>query len=59
MRYAIVSDVHANLESLERALAATEPSDTLVSLGDVVGYGPESQRMRGDSARSLPPRGAG
>jgi diadenosine tetraphosphatase ApaH/serine/threonine PP2A family protein phosphatase len=40
MRYAIVSDVHANLESLERALAATQPSDTLVSLGDVVGYGP-------------------
>ncbi|MGA8797255.1 MAG: metallophosphoesterase family protein [Candidatus Cybelea sp.] len=41
MRYAIMSDVHANLESLERALAATEPSDALVSLGDVVGYGPD------------------
>lgn len=40
MRYAIVSDVHGNLESLERALAAVEPGDSLVSLGDVVGYGP-------------------
>jgi predicted phosphodiesterase len=40
VRYAIVSDVHANLESLERALAATKPTDALVSLGDVVGYGP-------------------
>ena len=40
MRYAIVSDVHANLESLERVLAAIEPDETLISLGDVVGYGP-------------------
>jgi diadenosine tetraphosphatase ApaH/serine/threonine PP2A family protein phosphatase len=40
MRYAIVSDVHGNLESLECALALTQPGDTLVSLGDVVGYGP-------------------
>jgi diadenosine tetraphosphatase ApaH/serine/threonine PP2A family protein phosphatase len=40
MRYAIVSDVHGNLESLECALAATQSGDTLVSLGDVVGYGP-------------------
>ncbi|MBV9718459.1 MAG: metallophosphoesterase family protein [Candidatus Eremiobacteraeota bacterium] len=40
MRYAIVSDVHANLESLERALAHMEADDSLVSLGDVVGYGP-------------------
>lgn len=40
MRYAIVSDVHGNLESLEQALTAIAPDDTLVSLGDVVGYGP-------------------
>jgi diadenosine tetraphosphatase ApaH/serine/threonine PP2A family protein phosphatase len=40
VRYAIVSDVHANLESLDRALEIVESSDTLVSLGDVVGYGP-------------------
>ena len=40
MRYAIVSDVHSNLESLQCVLARLEPGDALVSLGDVVGYGP-------------------
>jgi predicted phosphodiesterase len=40
MRYAIVSDVHGNLESLERALSAIATEDALISLGDVVGYGP-------------------
>ncbi|HEY1654141.1 MAG TPA: metallophosphoesterase family protein [Candidatus Tumulicola sp.] len=40
MRYAIVSDVHGNLESLERALALLEPDDALLCLGDMVGYGP-------------------
>lgn len=45
MRYAIVSDVHANLESLEGALAAAEPADILVSLGDVVGYGPNPNEV--------------
>jgi predicted phosphodiesterase len=40
VRYAILSDVHGNLESLQRALAATDPDDLLVSLGDNVGYGP-------------------
>jgi diadenosine tetraphosphatase ApaH/serine/threonine PP2A family protein phosphatase len=45
VRYAIVSDVHANLESLERALAAIAPDDTLVSLGDVVGYGPNPNEV--------------
>ncbi|HUY41256.1 MAG TPA: metallophosphoesterase family protein [Candidatus Dormibacteraeota bacterium] len=40
MRYAFFSDIHSNLESLERALAHLAPDDVLVSLGDVVGYGP-------------------
>ncbi|HEY9086410.1 MAG TPA: metallophosphoesterase family protein [Candidatus Tyrphobacter sp.] len=40
MRYAIVSDVHANLESLERAFAHLLPDDVVVCLGDSVGYGP-------------------
>jgi diadenosine tetraphosphatase ApaH/serine/threonine PP2A family protein phosphatase len=40
MRYAIVSDVHGNLESLQCVLAAIAPDDALISLGDVVGYGP-------------------
>lgn len=40
MRYAILSDIHSNLESLERALSMVAPGDIVVSLGDVVGYGP-------------------
>lgn len=40
MKYAIVSDVHANLESLQHALALVAQDDVLISLGDVVGYGP-------------------
>lgn len=40
MRYAIVSDVHGNLESLERAFALLEPDDKLLCLGDTCGYGP-------------------
>lgn len=40
MRYAIVSDVHANIDSLQRVLMRIRTDDALVSLGDVVGYGP-------------------
>ncbi len=40
MKYAIVSDVHGNIESLERALALIGDEDTVLCLGDIVGYGP-------------------
>ncbi len=40
MRYAILSDVHGNLESLQRALSMISSDEAVVSLGDVVGYGP-------------------
>jgi diadenosine tetraphosphatase ApaH/serine/threonine PP2A family protein phosphatase len=40
MRYAVLSDIHGNLESLEVALAMIEPSDGVFCLGDIVGYGP-------------------
>lgn len=40
MRYAIVSDVHANVDSLQCALSSIGSDDALISLGDVVGYGP-------------------
>jgi diadenosine tetraphosphatase ApaH/serine/threonine PP2A family protein phosphatase len=47
MRYAIFSDIHANLEALEAVLARIdeiaqeEPIDQLWFLGDLVGYGPD------------------
>jgi diadenosine tetraphosphatase ApaH/serine/threonine PP2A family protein phosphatase len=41
MRYAVVSDVHANLSALDAVVAAAGTVDGLWQLGDVVGYGPE------------------
>ena len=42
MRYAIISDIHANLEALERVLADAKScgAERIICLGDVVGYGP-------------------
>lgn len=46
MRYAIFTDIHANLEALETVLAKIdelarkEPIDQMWFLGDLVGYGP-------------------
>jgi diadenosine tetraphosphatase ApaH/serine/threonine PP2A family protein phosphatase len=46
MRYAVLSDIHANLEALEAVLAKIdelaqeEPVDQICFLGDLVGYGP-------------------
>ena len=40
MRYAILSDIHGNLEALRAVLTdAADHSDALLCLGDVVGYG--------------------
>lgn len=43
MRYAILADVHGNLEALESVLIALdrEGVDRVVVLGDLVGYGPD------------------
>ena len=42
MKYAIISDIHGNLEALESVLAEIEKEgvDSILCLGDVVGYGP-------------------
>src|SRR5512143_3211534 len=41
MRFAVISDIHSNLEGLERVLAAIAAKgvDHIVCLGDIVGYG--------------------
>ena len=41
MKYAVISDVHSNLEALECALEEIHgrKADQIVCLGDVVGYG--------------------
>ena len=40
MRYAIVSDVHSNIDSLDTVFAMLRDDDALLCLGDIVGYGP-------------------
>lgn len=42
MKYAVISDVHANLQALEKVLkdAEAQGAEKLVCLGDIVGYGP-------------------
>ena len=40
MRYAVLSDIHGNLEALQAVLRDAEPlADAVLCLGDVVGYG--------------------
>lgn len=41
MKYAIISDIHSNLEALEKAMSIIEEKnvDEIICLGDVVGYG--------------------
>ncbi len=43
MRFAIISDIHANLEAFEACLAdiARRQVDKLLFIGDIVGYGPD------------------
>lgn len=55
MRYAIMSDIHGNLESLQKAFSLIEDDDVLLCLGDIVGYGPnpnECVKMIRSRARS-------
>jgi diadenosine tetraphosphatase ApaH/serine/threonine PP2A family protein phosphatase len=40
MRYAVVSDVHSNIEALSAVFASLREDDALLCLGDIVGYGP-------------------
>lgn len=40
MRYAVLSDIHSNLESLRALLLLLAPDDVVLCLGDIVGYGP-------------------
>ena len=42
MRYAILSDIHANLEALQAVINHAEQNsiDQVICLGDLIGYGP-------------------
>jgi predicted phosphodiesterase len=40
VRYALISDIHANLEALKAVLERIGPDIPVLCLGDIVGYGP-------------------
>jgi predicted phosphodiesterase len=39
VRILLLSDIHGNLEALDACLAAAPPHDSVINLGDIVGYG--------------------
>jgi predicted phosphodiesterase len=47
MKLAVLSDIHGNLEALQAVLEAVhhENPDAVISLGDNIGYGPDSQAV--------------
>jgi diadenosine tetraphosphatase ApaH/serine/threonine PP2A family protein phosphatase len=56
MRYLVLSDIHANIEALDAVLAAAQqiPSDRLLVLGDLVGYGADPNAVV-EKIRALEP----
>jgi diadenosine tetraphosphatase ApaH/serine/threonine PP2A family protein phosphatase len=52
LRILLLSDIHANLEALEACLAGAPSFDSVVNLGDVVGYGASPNEVA-DRSRSL------
>jgi predicted phosphodiesterase len=45
MRIAVLSDIHANLTALEAVLTDAGEVDAVWQLGDIVGYGPDPDRV--------------
>ena len=45
MRICVISDVHSNIVALEEVLRATGEIDALWHLGDIVGYGPDPDKV--------------
>ncbi len=55
MRYLVLSDIHSNLEALEAVLrASTQKYDSVLVLGDLVGYGADPNAVV-DRVRGLAP----
>ncbi|MDQ6712217.1 MAG: metallophosphatase family protein [Candidatus Dormibacteraeota bacterium] len=57
MKFALLSDIHSNLEALDAVLAALPEVDRILVLGDIVGYGPDPNavidRLRSVKARAV------
>lgn len=57
MRVLIISDIHGNLPALEKVLWLEKSADLIISLGDVVNYGPwsnECVNLIGSQSKVVP-----
>jgi predicted phosphodiesterase len=57
MRLAVISDIHGNMDAFDQVLADIDRSDVddIISLGDNIGYGPESDLVvKSVQARHIP-----
>jgi predicted phosphodiesterase len=57
MRFAVIADIHGNMEAFEQVLADIDDCrvDEIICLGDCIGYGPEPQRVLQEvAARGIP-----
>jgi predicted phosphodiesterase len=52
LRILLLSDIHANLEALDACLAAAPAHDSVLNLGDIVGYGASPNEVT-DRSRAL------
>lgn len=55
MKVAVISDIHSNLDALEAVIASLPSYDSLLCLGDIVGYGPEPDAVI-EELRTLKPK---
>ncbi|MBW1778978.1 MAG: metallophosphoesterase family protein [Deltaproteobacteria bacterium] len=53
MKYAVLSDIHANLDALEQVLSdiQAEKVDRIINLGDMIGYGAQPEEVIGEIRR--------
>jgi putative phosphoesterase len=45
LKFAVISDIHSNLDALEAVVASLPEYDELFCLGDLVGYGPQPNEV--------------
>jgi len=55
LKVAVISDIHSNLDALKAVIASLPSYDSLLCLGDIVGYGPEPDAVI-EELRTLQPK---
>ena len=45
LKFAVISDIHANLHAVEAVIDKLPKTDGIFCLGDIVGYGPQPNEV--------------